>query len=221
LEEIEMFAKKNIAIIGMVILSIIILTGCRNASPTTDPNLKITEIASTVQAELTKISALTPSATPTIDATATPKKKTKTPTPIGTLATAKPTKTPTPPGAATADDAKWIADVTIPDFSTLSPGQKFIKTWTIQNTGTTTWNKNYSLIYLEGLIGENNTISVKLTKDVLPGEQYDVSVNFVAPASNGLYPSYWKMYSASGYPFGEVLSMKFYVGIVPTATSTP
>jgi hypothetical protein len=224
LEDFEMQENKHRILIGLVILAVVMLSGCQGLSPTQDPAAKITEIASTIQAEMATSFALTPSATstPVVTPTATPKKKpTKTPTPIGFVATVKPTKTATLTSGVTGNDAKWIADLTIPDFSTLSAGEKFVKTWTIQNTGTTTWTKDFSIIYLEGLLGENNTTNIKITKDVAPGEQVDVSANFVAPAANGLYSSYWKMYSASGYMFGEVLSLKFYVGIVPTATSTP
>lgn len=192
-----------------------ILAACGKATPTVDPAAKITEIASTVQAELTSIALLTPSATATPEPTATSTRAPVTPTPTGI--TPSPTKGVFATGVA-GDNAKYLNDVTVPDYSLISPSSNFTKTWLIQNTGTTTWTKDYKLIYLDGMVGANNTVSVNLPKSVAPGETIEVSVNFTAPASNGVYSSYWKMYTASGYIFGEILIMYITVG---TSTLTP
>ncbi|HKC76469.1 MAG TPA: NBR1-Ig-like domain-containing protein, partial [Chloroflexota bacterium] len=42
-----------------------------------------------------------------------------------------------------ADNAAYVADATIPDGTILAPGQRFTKTWQIQNTGTSTWDSRY------------------------------------------------------------------------------
>jgi len=209
---------KKVSVIAFSVLMIIsILTGCARSTATADPNVKITEIASTVQAELTSIALLTPSATATPEPTATSAQPTVTPTPTGATPTSTPTKGVLATGFA-GDNAKWLADVTIPDYSLVAPSTSFVKTWSIQNTGTTTWTKDYKLIYLEGLVGENNAVSFNLTKNVAPGETVEVSANFKSPATNGVYSSVWRMYTASGYLFGEVLTMYITVG---TSTLTP
>ena len=214
---------KKVSVIAVSVLMIIsILTGCARSTATVDPNVKITEIASTVQAELTSIALLTPSATATPEPTATSAQPTVTPTPTGGTPTSTPTKGVLATGIA-GDNTKWLADVTIPDYSLVAPSTSFVKTWSIQNTGTTTWTKDYKLIYLEGLVGENNTVSFNLTKNVAPGETVEVSANFKSPAANGVYSSYWKMYSASGYIFGELLIMYITVGtntLTPTTSAT-
>lgn len=199
-----------------------LLAGCGKATPTVDPSLKITEIASTVQAELTSIALLTPSATATPESTVTPTRMPATPTLSTSPVTATPTRAMITP--ISGDNAKWLADVTIPDYSVVTPASSFVKTWSIQNTGTTTWTKDYKLIYLEGLQGTNNTVTVNLSKEVAPGESVEVSVPFTAPATNGTYSSAWKMYTASGYVFGEVLFMYINVGtstLTPTISPTP
>ncbi|MBA4375213.1 MAG: hypothetical protein C0401_03450 [Anaerolinea sp.] len=216
-----MVSKKMTGYLAAMIVFVFALSSCAKAVPTEDPIQKITEIASTVQAELTQISALTPTITPTFTPTVTATLAPPTATLSSVMATPTMTIRPVMTGTS-SDNAKWIDDVTIPDNSVISPGAAFIKTWKIENTGKTTWNKDYQLIYLEGLQGSNGTMSVKLAKDVAPGEQVNVSVNFTAPAENGSYISWWKMYSASGYIFGEPLSLRFSVGsVTPTPTANP
>jgi len=219
-----MFSKKITVSGFLVLISIVLLTACARPTPTVDPSVKITEIASTVQAELTSIALLTPSATATPEPTATSTAAPATPTlDLSAVATSTPTMGPILTGTV-SDSAKYISDVTIPDYSVVAPATTFVKTWLIQNNGKTTWTKDYKLIYLEGLVGSNNTTSVSLTKEVAPGEQIEVSVTFKSPDANGVYSSYWKMYNASGYIFGEPLSMFITVGtstITPTAASTP
>lgn len=217
--------KKKIAVSSLLILmSITLLTSCAKATPTVDPSAKITEIASTVQAELTSIALLTPSATATLEPTATNTQAPATATlDLSAIATSTPTMRPILTGTV-SDDAKYISDVNYPDYSIVAPATTFVKTWMIQNTGKTTWTKEYKLIYLEGMLGANSGTSVSLTKAVAPGEQIEVSVTFKSPDANGIYNSYWKMYNASGFIFGEVLSMIITVGnttVTPTVTSTP
>ena len=223
-----MFKEKIAGSSILIVMSVILLTACAKATPTVDPSAKITEIASTVQAELTSIALLTPSATATLEPTATSTKAPATPTVnVSSIATSTPTLRPILTGTV-SDDAKYIKDVTYVDYSIVAPATTFVKTWLIQNSGKTTWTKDYKLIYLEGMLGANSATSVSLTKAVAPGEQIEVSVTFKSPDANGVYSSYWKMYNASGYIFGEVLSMIITVGnstvtptVAPTVATTP
>lgn len=212
-----MFSKKAILGILVMMVAAVSLTAC--AKPTEDPSVKITQIAMTVQAELTQNAALTPSATATFTPTATATEVPATPTLSGPTATSTPVVYPTQP-ASSADNAKYVADVTVPDGTVFTADQTFTKTWRIQNTGTTTWTTNYSLVYLEGVLGTKDLQSVKLTKEVKPGETVDISVNFTAPKTNGNYISWWRMFSASGYLFGESMNVQFTVG-TSSATVTP
>jgi hypothetical protein len=193
-----------------------VLTACAGIAPTEDSSAKITEIASTVQADLTKVAALTPSATQTYTPTVTATMVEFTPT----LSTPMETATPTVGfgTATTGDNAQFDKDITIPDGSLIKPGATFQKTWSIINNGTTTWNKDYQLIYVDGT--QTPVLMVKLNKDVAPGQSVQITINFVAPTALGSYVSWWQMYSASGFRFGELLSLRFTVGNeTPTPTS--
>ncbi len=210
-----MFSKKVQFGILLMLAGSLVLAGC--AKPTEDPSVKITQIAMTVQAEITQNALLTPSPTATFTPTVTP---TITPTP--TLSGATPTPTATRgivTNPSSGDGATYVADVTIPDGTVVTAGSTFVKTWTVQNTGKTTWTKDYQLIYLDGVIGANNLQAVKLTAPVAPGGTVDISVTFIAPQVNGTYISYWKMYSAAGYAFGDALNVQFVVG-TPSGTAT-
>ena len=46
----------------------------------------------------------------------------------------------------------------------------------------------------------------------------NISVDFTAPQTNGSYISYWKMYNASGYVFGDAMNVQFSVG-TPSPTT--
>ncbi|MGD8406875.1 MAG: NBR1-Ig-like domain-containing protein, partial [Anaerolineales bacterium] len=163
--------------------------------------------AETVAAEFTQTAGAVP---PTSAATATGA-VTEAP-----AATAPPTETAVPtnnpfqstPTAITCDNAIWVADVTVPDGTEMTPGQDFVKTWMIKNTGSCTWSTGYTLIhgYDERLDG----VAESLTNAVAPGEEVEVSVRFRAPSGVGEHRSYWRMQNAGGSAFGEFL----YVSIV-------
>src|SRR5512134_681096 len=48
--------------------------------------------------------------------------------------------TPAPPAGDSCHNSVYIADVTIPDNTVLSPGEDFEKIWRIQNTGSCVWD---------------------------------------------------------------------------------
>ena len=229
--------KKNVTIFILAILAIpIVLMGCSSktpASPTPNPNLIYTAAAQTADARLTQIFQSTPSATPmtpspTYDVVKTIAAQTAsalltqaaslTPTPQGTASS-----TPLPPGPS-GDQAAFVADVTIPDGTVIAPGAAFVKTWRLQNTGTTTWSTSYSLAFNSG--EQMGTItSVPLVQSVPPGQQIDVSVDLVAPTNTGTYQGYWKMKNASGQFFNDSVYVMIAVGsggaTQPVKTSTP
>jgi hypothetical protein len=79
-------------------------------------------------------------------------------TPIVTVTGTPPTATPTrtPGGVVTVppsscDKAQFVSDVTIPDGTLMSPGQKFNKTWSLRNVGTCAWAKGtYQIVFFSG-----------------------------------------------------------------------
>jgi hypothetical protein len=99
------------------------------------------------------------------------------------------------------DQAQFVADLTIPDGTTLSPGAAFTKTWRLMNVGTCTWTTYYRLV----LVGGDSLGApayVRLPVSVAPGQMVDLSVNLIAPKTIGHYRGLWKLSNASGVKFG-------------------
>ncbi|HCS40616.1 MAG TPA: hypothetical protein DIW44_13665 [Anaerolineaceae bacterium] len=219
-----MVSKRTYLLIVAALTLLFALSACGTATPTEDPALKITSIAATVQAEITQTALAMPTATPTLTPTVTATLSPVTPTLQGPFSTA--TKSLNP---GTGDNAKFDQDITIPDGSIIKPGASFNKTWSIVNSGTTTWTTDYQLVYVFGL--QATVMNVNLSKSVAPGEAIQITVPFVAPSVNGSYVSWWQLYSSTGYFFGDQVSVVFNVGnetatptsgtAAPTSTGTP
>jgi hypothetical protein len=114
---------------------------------------------------------------------------------------------PVPAGVDTAraasvcNAAQFVADVTIPDGTYISPGAAFVKTWRLKNIGTCTWDTSYSLVFDSGT-QMGTTSTVPFPKNVSPGQTVDLTVALTAPDSGGLFRGYWKLKSSSGKIFG-------------------
>ena len=103
--------------------------------------------------------------------------------------------------AATCDWAQFIADVTVPDGTTYSPGATFRKTWRLRNIGQCSWTTAYSLVFDSGERMGAPT-AVNFPTSVAPGQTVDLSVDMTAPSNAGHYFGYWKLRNASGVIFG-------------------
>lgn len=187
------------------------LAACQSATPTVDAAIKITEIASTLYAQMTLDVQMTPSVTPspTITPTATEAPPTATVQVLDVTST--PTSRPTQP-TATDDNAAWAGDVTIPDGTIIKPGSSFVKTWAIRNTGKTTWTKEFRLMYIDGIMDANQALFVNLPQEVKPGETVNVSVTFISPSELGTHYSYWRLVTDKNILFGEQMSLKIVSG---------
>ena len=187
----------------LVFSTLLLLIACTPKSPPTptpDIGAIYTSAANTVIAELTQTAAFfTPTLEPTAVLTPTPQ------TPVPTAAIPLEV-TPTP---VECDNSDFIVDVNVEDGTVMLPGQDFVKTWRLKNTGSCTWTTNYTLVY-GGYTVKMDGIPIPLGQSVLPGEEVEVSVQFKAPPTPGEYVSYWRMQNALGYPFGEF----FYVKII-------
>jgi hypothetical protein len=160
-----------------------------------------TNAVGTVYAQYTEIALLTPSATNTVAPTATPA-ATNTPTAGAAAAPAA--------GGAASDACNvmtFVADVTVADGDEVPAGMPFTKTWRLKNDGTCTWDATYSVAYYSG-DQMNGPDSQFLTQEVEPGEEVDISVDLVAPATAGNYSSFWVIRDGTGATFNS-----FYVEI--------
>lgn len=97
----------------------------------------------------------------------------------------------------------------------MSPGQAFVKTWRIRNSGTCDWGPGFVLAFTGGeQMGGPYQVSVLATA---AGSTADVSVNLIAPSTPGTYRGNWRMKSDTGLQFGS----RVYVQIVVPAPVTP
>jgi hypothetical protein len=129
---------------------------------------------------------------------------TTTPTVTGTPPTATPTRTPGPATVppSSCDKAQFIADVTIPDGTLMSPGQKFTKTWSLKNVGTCAWAKTtYQIVYFSGeQMGA--PASAAFPEDVPVGKTATFTLEMTAPSAAGTYRGNFMFKNASGQLFG-------------------
>jgi hypothetical protein len=108
------------------------------------------------------------------------------------------------------ESLSYISDVNVPDNTVMSPGQDFIKTWKVRNSGSCEWGAGYVLAYAD-YDDQMSGQFVALTDVVLPGEEVDVSVQFKAPAQAGTYVSAWSMRNPAGAFFPEIIFVKIIV----------
>jgi uncharacterized protein YkwD len=194
-----------------IVLATLILAACTPTAPSQPTLLSPTVIVST------NVPTLVPNLIPTNIPTFVPSL-------VPTLVPA--TVSPVTPAAssACADSASFVADVTVPDNTNFKQGATFAKTWRIRNTGTCTWDSNYTLFFANGN-QMSGPASLPLPTTA-PDATMDLSVNLVAPASDGSYTAKYELHDASGKPFsidgGRYIWATIAVGTAvasPTASS--
>jgi hypothetical protein len=202
--------KQKLAIaITLLTLSIASCAPAATPAPTVDVNSIYTAAAQTVVVQISQTAAeaelLTPLASPTLEPTLAPS------TPPTFTATVAHGVTPGPIGTplGLCNDTQWIADVNIPDGSQMTPGQDFLKTWKIRNTGACTWGAGYIIVY-GGYNDKMGGVPAAISTPVIPGQDVEISVQFKAPTKVGEYLSAWRMADPRGYAFGQF----FYVKII-------
>lgn len=142
--------------------------------------------------------------------------------PVAGTSAGLPTETPPIPALSTSvasncvDDAIFVEDVTIPDFSPVEPGEILDKRWTVQNTGTCNWGPGYRLVRLgaDEFMGPTELALFPARA----GSAVDLRVELTAPDEPGEYISRWQTYSASGVPFGQEIYLLIRI---PTPTPEP
>ena len=171
------------------LLAVSLACNAPQASPTPDVGLLVaqTRTALAIETWLTTTVAAPPAhETPSTVGTQSP---------FPTAASASPAASHTPSGptptAACSDKAKFVSE-TIPDGSSLTPGQSFTKSWTFQNVGTCTWSPDYTLVLKSGE-AFGSPSPQPLGASVSPNANIEVQVNFTAPAQPGIYESYWML----------------------------
>jgi len=203
-----MFDYNRKIIITTLITIILVISACGVKSP--DLDQVSTAVAQTLQAQnsLTKVASLpTFTSAPPVEITATTN---------GDIATSTVQPVVGAPGCTVA---ARLAGENPPDRTLFKPGENFWKTWSLENTGTCTWDTSYKLIYSKGdLMG--GLASYPLPEEVAPGETKDISIYLKAPEQAGTFAGYWLIQTPWNTYFGVGESIPFYVQIVVSTAST-
>jgi hypothetical protein len=98
-------------------------------------------------------------------------------------------------------DAGFVAE-TVPDGTVFAPGEEFDKTWTLRNTGESSWGEfdaalDHRLEFVGGTPMTDLT-SVPIPGPVAPGADVVFTVPMTAPDQPGTYRSEWRMTRDSG-----------------------
>jgi hypothetical protein len=111
------------------------------------------------------------------------------------------------------NNAEYAADITIPDGTVLRPGEDFVKTWAIKNTGSCTWDDGYKLVFIGG-DRAIDPVDFRIDSEdefVVGGGTGYMSVPLTAPLTPGKYQGTWRMQSDGGYFFGGYVTVYFEV----------
>ncbi|XP_015906882.1 protein ILRUN [Parasteatoda tepidariorum] len=97
----------------------------------------------------------------------------------------------------------FVRDVTIGEGEAVPPNMKFVKTWKIQNPSDERWPPGCCLRFTSG---DQMGLTERVLVEALgPHELTDVSVQMTSPQAPGMYQGQWRMSTATGQFFGEVI----------------
>jgi uncharacterized protein YkwD len=169
---------------------LLLLTACVQVSgetPTDAPVLFVTSTLPPTKPGLTLPTDIPPTASPTLNPE---------------------DPTPTP---SCRDSAVFVEDVTVPDNTRLEAGEKFTKTWKLQNTGSCIWT-DYTIAFVSGdKMDASDEVPVPETEVSSPVE---VSVDLVAPTEDGAYTANFELRNAEGEVIPLGTEPTFWVKIV-------
>jgi murein DD-endopeptidase MepM/ murein hydrolase activator NlpD len=115
------------------------------------------------------------------------------------------------------DDSQLVS-ATYPREITADPGQALIQTWTVRNSGTTTWTPEagYALVYDTGEgFGAPMRIDLPASASVAPGATQVFSLPANVPTPPGRYGGRWRM-TRGMTKFGQSYALTAVVTSVPT-----
>ena len=171
------------------VLALFTLASCNiNATPPPDQEEVSTAAALTVQAVLTPLASPVPGSDPSNTPAAQP-------------------DTIIAPGELCEENLQIISwkrdgvDYAFDEVNKrLEPNQAFVMEWEFQNTGTCTWDNEYSFRYRDGerIAFADNMPVIPLGNTVAPGQTFKVSIQMAAPGEVGRFESTYSFTNGEG-----------------------
>jgi len=200
--------KPKLFVTAILFMMLVAACGSANTSeqePTPDVAAIRTSAASTVISQFTLTAAVfTVAPSLPTDTSAPEATSTATVQPLAQVTNALGTT------VALCDSLSFVADVNVPDDTSMSPGQDFVKTWKVKNSGSCPWGAGYKLVYA-GYADDMSGQFQPLSGVIQPGQEVEVSVQFKAPDAADQYLSAWQMSNPSGVTFPEIIFVKIIV----------
>lgn len=190
----------TLILIGLVLIMTVLLRGSSQMMRDLAVNFGSVQTAAvaTFVSNLTQTAEALPTSTPTLTPTAT--------VTLISINVTEPSATPTP----SCYRLRWIKDISVKDFSPMTAGETFTKTWRVVNNGACAWMPGFRFAFYGGdpMGGSNYT----LAETVNPGKQMDLSIPMTAPSGTGIIISTWRMSDINGWFFGDALTVKINLG---------
>ncbi len=184
----------------LTILLALLLTSCIKIAPQPVENTPVLFVTSTLPPTRQSVSLPTETPSTTTPDTST----TTTPGTPGTEAASTST-------GACKDSAVMIEDVTVPDNTVMTAGQKFTKTWRFMNNGKCNWS-GYSIAFFAGdRMGTPDSVPVPPTD---AGKTVDVSVDLTAPSTDGSYTGFYILKNDKGETLPIGIEKSFWLKIL-------
>ena len=205
--------NSRIRILSTAMAIVFVLAACVPAAqPTVDPNevanQVATSVALTVAAQNTQTAVARPSDTPI-----------PSPTLVPTLVPVLPTATPfvvVPPTVVSGGGGGGVT--TKPDYACdiirrrpfdntfFRPGDPFDIKWTIVNTGTRNLRAGTDVKYSIG--SQMTSVTLVELPEMKPGDQFEIILDAVAPATEGHHIMTWVVEGPLCYPYAAIIVEK-------------
>ena len=208
--------QSRISMLFTAMAIIFILAACVPAAqPTVDPNEVANQVATSVALTVAAQNTQTASARPTDTPIPPP---TETPLPSPTLVPDLPTATVVVPptvvsgsgGGSTTVQQEYDCDIIRRrpfDNTFFRPGDEFDIRWTIVNTGTRNLRAGTDVKYSIG----SQMVGVTFVElpEMKPGDQYEIILDAIAPATEGNHIMTWVVEGQLCYPYAAIIVEKY------------
>jgi hypothetical protein len=137
----------------------------------------------------------------------------------------KSTVTTPPPAQQDGDHYTFVSVKASLDTNNAPKNTPFSITWTVQNTGSTTWNDRFHFGYAGVTVPDTKGLSssemggnkwqslsqVSGKQTVAPGEMVELTQQFTTPTWSAMHASHWRLHNQDSQSFGDTFWVKLNV----------